>query len=111
MAVKVAINGFGRIGRSVARIIEARDDIELVAINDTATPEVLEYLTRYDSVHGNFTKEVKYVDGYLHMGKIKAKVFNDRDPKNLDFAACGAEIVLECTGVFLSKDNTTLVHD
>ncbi|MEJ5168304.1 MAG: type I glyceraldehyde-3-phosphate dehydrogenase [Arcobacteraceae bacterium] len=111
MAVKVAINGFGRIGRSVARIIEARDDIELVAINDTATPEVLEYLTRYDSVHGNFTKEVKYVDGYLHMGKIKAKVFNDRDPKNLDFAGCGAEIVLECTGVFLSKDKAQVHID
>jgi glyceraldehyde 3-phosphate dehydrogenase len=111
MAVKVAINGFGRIGRSVARIIEARDDIELVAINDTATPEVLEYLSRYDSVHGNFDKEVKYVDGYLHMGKIKAKVFNDRDPKNLDFAGCGAEIVLECTGVFLSKDKAQVHID
>ncbi len=111
MAVKVAINGFGRIGRSVARIIEARDDIELVAINDTATPEVLEYLSRYDSVHGNFDKEVKYVDGYLHMGKIKVKVFNDRDPKNLDFAGCGAEIVLECTGVFLSKDKAQVHID
>ncbi|NLO17888.1 MAG: type I glyceraldehyde-3-phosphate dehydrogenase [Arcobacter butzleri] len=111
MAVKVAINGFGRIGRSVARIIATRDDIELVAINDTATPELLEYLGKYDSVHGTFQGEVKFEDGYLKMGKVNAKVFNDRDPNNLDFAGCGADIVLECTGVFLSQDKAQVHID
>ncbi len=104
MAIKVAINGYGRIGRSVARIIEDRSDVELVAINDTADEEMIEYLTRYDSVHGTAEKEVCVENGYLKMGKTNARIFNDRDPGNLDFAGCGAEVVLECTGVFLTKD-------
>lgn len=111
MAVKVAINGFGRIGRCVARIIAEREDIELVAINDTATPDVMEYLTKYDSVHGTFNGNVSFEDGYLKMGKINAKIFNDRDPKNIDFAGCGAQIVLECTGVFLSQDKVQVHID
>ena len=111
MAVKVAINGYGRIGRSVARIIESREDVELVAINDTATDEMIEYLSKFDSVFG-VNKEQTYVkDGFLHMGKTKAKIFNDRDPKNLDFAGCGAEVVLECTGVFLSQDKAQVHID
>lgn len=104
MALKVAINGFGRIGRCVARIISQRDDVELVAINDTATADIIQYLTKYDSVHGIFDEEVLFEDGYLKMGKTNAKLFSDRDPENLDFAACGAEVVLECTGLFLTKD-------
>ena len=111
MAVKVAINGYGRIGRSIARIIAKRDDIELVAINDTATPELIEYLTRYDSVHGTFDEDVKVEDGYLIIGNEKAKLFTDRDPKNLDFAGCEAEIVLECTGVFLTKEKAQIHID
>ncbi len=111
MAVKVAINGFGRIGRSVARIIEKRDDIELVAINDTASEEMIEYLTRFDSVHGICDDEVTVQDGYLHLGDTKAKLFNDRDPKNLDFAGCGAEVVLECTGVFLTREKAQVHLD
>lgn len=111
MAVKVAINGYGRIGRSVARIIETREDVELVAINDTASEEMIEYLTKYDSVFGINENEVCVRDGYLHMGQTKAKIFNDRDPEHLEFAAEGAEVVLECTGVFLTQDKAQVHID
>jgi glyceraldehyde 3-phosphate dehydrogenase len=111
MAVKVAINGYGRIGRSVARIIETRDDVELVAINDTATEEMIEYLTRFDSVFGTNKSNVKVENGYLYMGNTKAKIFNDRNPENLDFAGCGADVVLECTGVFLTQDKAQVHID
>ncbi|AXH08661.1 type I glyceraldehyde-3-phosphate dehydrogenase [Malaciobacter halophilus] len=105
MAVKVAINGFGRIGRCVARIIANRDDVELVAINDTATPEMLEYITKYDTVHGTFDGEVKVEDGYLTMGSVKAKLYSTRDASELTFTKeCGAEVILECTGAYLTQE-------
>jgi glyceraldehyde 3-phosphate dehydrogenase len=106
MAIKVAINGFGRIGRCVARIIEQRDDVELVAINDTASVEMLEYITKYDTVHGTFNGEVKVVNGFLKMGKINAKLYSTRDAKELTFTKeCGAEVVLECTGAYLTQES------
>src|SRR5574344_2235918 len=93
MAIKVAINGFGRIGRCVARIIATRSDIELVAINDTAEASMLEYITKYDTVHGTFEGDVKVENGFLKMGKINAKLYSTRDAKELSFAKdCGAEI-------------------
>jgi glyceraldehyde 3-phosphate dehydrogenase len=105
MAVKIAINGFGRIGRCVARIIAKREDVELVAINDTATPEMLEYITKYDTVHGTFDGEVKVEDGYLKMGKINAKLYSTRDAKQLTFVSeCGADVILECTGAYLTQE-------
>lgn len=105
MAIKVAINGFGRIGRCVARIIATRSDIELVAINDTAEGSMLEYITKYDTVHGTFEGDVKVENGFLKMGKINAKLYSTRDAKELSFAKdCGAEIVLECTGAYLTQD-------
>ena len=106
MAIKVAINGFGRIGRCVARIIATRSDIELVAINDTAEASMLEYITKYDTVHGTFEGDVKVENGFLKMGKINAKLYSTRDAKELSFAKdCGAEIVLECTGAYLTKES------
>ncbi|WP_428025225.1 type I glyceraldehyde-3-phosphate dehydrogenase [Arcobacter sp.] len=105
MAIKVAINGFGRIGRCVARIIEQRDDVELVAINDTASVEMLEYITKYDTVHGTFNKEVKVENGFLKMGKINAKLYSTRDAKELTFTKdCGADVILECTGAYLTQE-------
>ncbi len=104
MAVKVAINGLGRIGRCVARIIAQRDDVELVAVNASGTPEMLEYNVKYDSVHGT-RKDVSVSEGYLHIGNQRAKIFAQRDPAKLDFAACGAEVVLECTGAFLTQES------
>jgi glyceraldehyde 3-phosphate dehydrogenase len=104
MAVKVAINGLGRIGRCVARIIADRDDIELVVVNASGTPEMLEYNVKYDSVHGT-RKDVKVSDGYLHIGNDKAKILAERDPEKLNFSDYGAEVVLECTGAFLTQES------
>jgi len=104
MAVKVAINGLGRIGRCVARIIADRDDIELVAVNASGTPEMIEYNVKYDSVHGT-RKDVKVRDGYLQIGNDKAKILSERDPAKLNFTDFGAELVLECTGAFLTQES------
>ncbi|NPA81834.1 MAG: type I glyceraldehyde-3-phosphate dehydrogenase [Epsilonproteobacteria bacterium] len=107
MAIKVAINGFGRIGRSAAKIIAKRDDIELVAVNDTAPREMTKYLLKYDSVHGIFDGELEILENdYMQIGKDKVKFLSDRDPKNLNFADYGAEVVLECTGVFLTQEKS-----
>jgi len=104
MAVKVAINGLGRIGRCVARIIADRDDIELVAVNASGTSEMIEYNVKYDSVHGT-RKDVKVSDGYLQIGNDKAKILSERDPAKLNFTDFGAELVLECTGAFLTQES------
>ena len=104
MAVKVAINGLGRIGRCVARIIADRDDIELVAVNASGTEEMLEYNLKYDSVHGRRT-DVSVSSGYLNIGQTKAKIFAERDLSKIDFASVGAEVVLECTGAFLTAES------
>ena len=104
MAVKVAINGLGRIGRCVARIIADRDDIELVAVNASGTEEMLEYNVKYDSVHGR-RSDVSVNNGYLNIGDTKAKIFAERDLSKIDFASTGAELVLECTGAFLTAES------
>ncbi len=104
MALKVAINGLGRIGRCVARIVADRDDVELVAVNASGTEEMLEYNLKYDSVHGRRT-DVRVANGYLNIGKTKAKIFAQRELSKIDFASTGAEIVLECTGAFLTQES------
>jgi len=104
MALKVAINGLGRIGRCVARIVADRDDVELVAVNASGTEEMLEYNLKYDSVHGK-RNDVSVSDGYLNIGQTKAKIFSQRDLSKIDFASAGAEIVLECTGAFLTQES------
>ncbi len=104
MAVKIAINGLGRIGRCVARIIADRDDVELVVVNASGTHEMLEYNVKYDSVHGT-RKDVKVSDGYLNIGRDKAKILAERDPAKLKFSDYGAEVVLECTGAFLTQES------
>ncbi len=103
MAVKAAINGTGRIGMIAAKIITSRDDIELVAINTTATPEMLEYLFKYDSVHAGV--DAKVIDDKTIMinGK-KVALFSTRDIGELDFGSAGAEVVVECTGAFLTTE-------
>ncbi len=112
MALKIAINGFGRIGRCVARIAATRDDVEIVAINDMASIDMMLYLLKNDSVHGTFNSEVVQLDDENIMidGK-KIRVFSDRDPKNLKFADCGADMVLECTGVFLTQESAQIHID
>ncbi|MEL6548634.1 MAG: type I glyceraldehyde-3-phosphate dehydrogenase [Pseudomonadota bacterium] len=104
MAVKVAINGFGRIGRNVLRaIIESgRTDIEVVAINDLGPVETNAHLLRYDSVHGRFPAEVKTTDTTIDVGRGPMQVTAMRNPADLPWS--DVDIVLECTGIFTSKE-------
>jgi len=112
MALKIAINGFGRIGRCVARIAAIREDVEIVAINDMASMDMMLYLLKNDSVHGTFKREVVQVDEeHITIDGHKIRVFSDRDPKNLKFAECGADMVLECTGVFLTQESAQVHID
>jgi len=104
LALKIAINGYGRIGRSVARIISKRDDIKLVAINDTAMPKVLEYLTNFDSVHGPLDAMAYIEDSKLNFAGQSIEIFQNSNPSKLRFADVGADVVLECSGQFLRSD-------
>jgi glyceraldehyde 3-phosphate dehydrogenase len=106
MAVRVAINGFGRIGRNVLRaIIESgRTDIEVVAINDLGPVETNAHLLRFDSVHGRFPAEVKVSGDTIDVGRGPIKVTAIRNPAELPHRAMNIDIALECTGIFTSKD-------
>ena len=104
MAIKVAINGLGRIGRCVARIVADRDDVELVAANASGSEEMIQYGLKYDSVHGK-RDDVKVEGGYIYIGNDKAKLLSQRDPAKLDFASLGVDVVLECTGTFLTEES------
>lgn len=102
MAVKVAINGTGRIGIIVAKIIAERDDIELVALNTTAKPDMLVYLLKYDSIHRGI--DARMLDeNTIEIGGKPVRMFSDRNLDNVDFGGTGAEVVVECTGVFLDQ--------
>ncbi len=101
MSLKVAINGTGRIGVIVTKIVSAREDMELVALNTTSKPDMLEYLLKYDSVHKGISAKVIDADTIQINGK-NVKMFSQRDPKNIDFGGAGAEVVIECTGAFLT---------
>jgi glyceraldehyde 3-phosphate dehydrogenase len=106
MAVKVAINGFGRIGRNVLRAIveSGRKDIQVVAINDLGPVETNAHLLRYDSVHGRFPGEVKVKGDTIDVGLGPIKVTAIRNPAELPHKAMGVDIALECTGIFTSKE-------
>ena len=103
MALKVAINGTGRIGLIAARIIAQRNDIELVALNSTTDLKMLVYLLKYDSVQAGVDAEIVDDQNILINGK-QVRVFSDRDPNNIDFGSCGATAVIECTGAFLTTE-------
>ena len=109
MAVKAAINGFGRIGRLVLRAIveSGRDDIAVVAINDLGPPETNAHLLRYDSVHGRFPHEVRVEGDTIDAGRGPMKVTAIRNPAELPWKDLGIDIVLECTGVFTSKEKAS----
>lgn len=104
--LRVAINGFGRIGRLVLRAaLEAkRDDIEFVAVNDLAPAEQNAYLLKYDSVHGNLPMDVKLEDGYIIVGNQKVKCLSERDPEKLPWGELDIDVVMECTGIFTAAD-------
>jgi glyceraldehyde 3-phosphate dehydrogenase len=109
MAVRVAINGFGRIGRNVLRaIIESgRTDIEVVAINDLGPVETNAHLVRFDSVHGKFPGTVTVEGDTINVGRGPIKVTAVRDPAQLPHKELGVDIALECTGIFTSKDKAS----
>ena len=109
MAVRVAINGFGRIGRNVLRAIyeAGRKDIEVVAINDLGPVETNAHLLRFDSVHGRFPHEVKVEGDSIVIGSSRIKVCAERDPAKLPWKDLGVDIALECTGIFTSKDKAS----
>ncbi|WP_456381761.1 type I glyceraldehyde-3-phosphate dehydrogenase [Hydrogenimonas sp.] len=104
MALKIAINGYGRIGRSVARIVSKREDVELVAINDLADPRTLLYLTNFDSVHGPLDREAVLEGDTMKLAGQRVRIFRNPDPADLRFADAGADVVLECSGRFLRSD-------
>ncbi|MBU1337041.1 MAG: type I glyceraldehyde-3-phosphate dehydrogenase [Alphaproteobacteria bacterium] len=109
MAVRVAINGFGRIGRNVLRAImeSGRTDIEVVAINDLGPVETNAHLFRFDSVHGRFNGTVTVDGDTIDVGRGPIKVTAVRDPAELPHAAMGVDIALECTGIFTSKEKAS----
>jgi len=106
MTIKIGINGFGRIGRMAFRAI-ARDfnDMEVVAINDLLDPEYLAYMLKYDSVHGRFDGEVSVEGGNLVVNGKTIRITAETDPANLKWDEVGAELVLECTGFFLTEES------
>ena len=105
--MKVAINGFGRIGRAVFRIIASRtdSDIEVVAINDLSDDDILAYLLEYDSVMGRFDQEVEVGDGVMRVGGHEIKMLMERDPSKLPWSELGVDVVIESTGVFRDRES------
>ncbi len=104
MAIKVGINGFGRIGRMVFRAAAKRDDIEIVGINDLLDVDYLAYMLKYDSVHGRFPGQVGVKDGKLVVDGKAIRITAERNPADLKWSDVGADVVVESTGLFLSKD-------
>ena len=110
MSVRVAINGFGRIGRNILRaIVEAeRHDIEVIAVNDLAPVETNAHLLRYDSVHGRFPGEVTVKGNTISVGNGAIQITAERDPARLPWKDLGIDIALECTGIFTAKEKAAL---
>jgi glyceraldehyde 3-phosphate dehydrogenase len=110
MAVKVAINGFGRIGRNILRsmVENRRTDLQLVAINDLTAPKTNAHLFKYDSVHGRFHGDVKLEGDMMDVGMGPFKVLAERDPSKLPWGALGVDVVLECTGIFSDKEKAAV---
>lgn len=109
--LKIAINGFGRIGRLTLRafVEQNRQDMEIVAINDLGSPEINGHLFKYDSVHGIYPKEVTTKEGFLDIGHgSPLKVLSERDPKALPWGDLGVDIVFECTGIFTNREKAAL---
>lgn len=111
--LRVAINGFGRIGRLVLRaaLVSGRDDIEFVAVNDLAPAEQNAYLLQYDSVHGKLPIDVKLDGEYIIAGNQKIKCLSERDPSKLPWGDMNIDVVMECTGIFTAADKARVHLD
>lgn len=108
MAVKVAINGFGRIGRNVFRVASKRTDVDIVAINDMFTPDQLAHLLKYDSVYGQFDGSVEVDQDRLKVNGKTSKVSSEKDPSKLPWKALGVDLVIESTGVFRKREQCAM---
>jgi len=106
MAIRIGINGFGRIGRLVARAIAEYDiqDVELVAINSPGALETAAHLLRFDSVHGRFQNDVIEGDGYLDYGRGKVRMTHERIPAHVDWRSVGVDVLMECSGRFRTRE-------
>ncbi len=106
MTIRVAINGFGRIGRLVLRAAyeSRRDDLEIVGVNDLGPVETNAHLLRYDSVHGRFPGEIATGEGWIDLGRGRIRVTAERDPAKLPWRELGVEVALECTGIFTKRE-------
>lgn len=111
MTIKVAINGYGRIGRNILRALyeyERKDEVQIVAINDLADLELNAHLTRYDSTHGRFKGTVVTEGDYLVVNQDNIQVFSERDPGKLPWGKLDVDVVLECTGFFNTREKASL---
>lgn len=106
---RIAINGFGRIGRLVFRIITSLEDMEVIAINDLSTPEELAYLLKYDTNHRGYKEKITFDEENIYVNDKKIKVYKEMDPVNLPWKELGIDTVLECTGKFTSYEKA-LAH-
>lgn len=102
--IKIAINGFGRVGRMVFRQALQRDDVAVIAINDMLDVEQLAYLLKYDSVHGGLDEIITIVDGHLLIADRTIRISAEKDPAKLNWAAINVDVVIECTGLFTDKE-------
>ncbi|MBC7162915.1 type I glyceraldehyde-3-phosphate dehydrogenase [Immundisolibacter sp.] len=110
MAIKVAINGYGRIGRNVLRALYESGrtgEVQIVAVNDLGDANILAHLTRYDTAHGKFPGTVEVTDGAMIVNGDRIRVTSERDPAKLPWGELGVDVVLECTGFFTSKDKAS----
>jgi glyceraldehyde 3-phosphate dehydrogenase len=108
MGNKIAINGFGRIGRLTFRNLLEKDNIEVVAINDLTDNETLAHLLKFDSAHGKFDGTIEATDDALIVNGKTIKAFAERDPSNLPWSDLGVDVVLECTGIFRTKEKAAM---
>jgi glyceraldehyde 3-phosphate dehydrogenase len=104
MTIKLGINGFGRIGRLVMRAAMARNDIEVVAVNDLIDIDYIAYMLKYDSTHGRFNGSADVKDGHLLVNGKKVRVTGERDPANLAWDDVGVDVVIDATGIFLTQE-------
>src|SRR5437773_340128 len=109
MAVRVGINGFGRIGRNFYRAVRrSKADVDLVAVNDLTSPEINAHLLKYDSTHGILDDEVKVTGDGIAVGADSFKVLSERDPKALPWGELGVDVVIESTGIFTDRDKAAM---
>ncbi len=107
MSIKIGINGFGRIGRLVFRASLDHPNVEVVGINDLITPDYMEYMLKYDTIHGRFEGTVEHTDHSIIVNGKEIAVFCEKDPANLPWGKVGAEYVVESTGIFLTKEKAS----